>query len=306
MVRPLGLVLAVASITGCSGVWPWDTDRFFADAGSSADDRTFAGARTSSTGSFRVQGITSCPCDLTANLCDASCCCDRECNSKDRNDIFDCDNAAVTTRANVTMCSDAIADVNAPVTVRAEADAEGNEAFSSVLCVEFDNSASYGVFVDPVDPLSKSEFDTRFAAAVRSSFSEQLERSVSEISSTRSSSNFYRAGQPLNRGTGKSDEFSADSWAPLTTTLASGLTTACDEEARVPFLQSMTPARCVTYFSTTRPLEDLCTAGTTLDGSVYESMRVGTSGSDPSESGYETIGVNVAAVHYVPFGGTER
>jgi len=306
------LVLALASSLACRARadWPWLGSRYFSNEGSQSDDVEFAGTPTES--GFRTEGNTSCACDLTAAACDPNCCCDTSCSDTLRNELYDCNDAAVPrARADVRMCTDAVVDGSLPNTALTRAAWEAQDAdnpLDRVLCVVVDNSASYGDFVTPID---KIEEESDFADVLRlnSSFGEQV---MAEVEAEPADST-YEPGQPIRRGA-SSGSASVDKWAPLALPSAGGggglgaLSGACDEAAPIRFLHSEPVARCASYFAPAgeRSLASRCAAGTDLDASQYDGLRIGKNGEAPDTNGYETVTVSIARLERVTYGDVSR
>lgn len=303
--RPAALLtsLACAALTRPSlCAWPWETSRYFADAGDAEDDVAFAGLPEGS--GFKTTGLTSCECDLTANACDPFCCCDSACSDFERETLFECaDEASISARPGVVTCADAAAVISAnlPETSKAAWEADEGDPLSRVLCVAADNSASYGDFISPMAPLSSGELEAR--ALPNSSFAQLLR--TGPPSPSREA--HYEAGQPLNKGTGSGDGATADEYAPLALPGAPlGGSAGCAASAPLRFLQQLPPSSCVTAAPQGGSLADLCVAGGALDASAYDGLLIGSSGLRPGSSGYGTVRMGVGAVWSAPIGSESR
>lgn len=301
------LALAGAVLVGRTRAeWPWLGSRYFSDEGSE-DEVRFAGTPTDS--GFVTQGNTSCACDLTASACDPNCCCDSSCSDKLRNELWNCAEQAVPrARASVRMCTDAVVDGSLPDTVltRAAWEQSPENPLDHVLCVVVDNSASYGDFIAPLGTIEEdADFDE--ALRLNSSFGQYVEAGVE---ADPNDSN-YAPGQPLRRGA--SGSASVEQWGPLLLPSAGGgglgaLSGACDEAAPIRFLHNEPVSRCASYFTPTgaRSLLSRCAAGTELDGSQYDGLRIGATSDAPDTNGYESIGVSVKRVEKVVYGDVAR
>ncbi|KAJ1618287.1 hypothetical protein T492DRAFT_460644 [Pavlovales sp. CCMP2436] len=295
----LGAVLAVPS----AAEWPWQTTRYYADSGDKADDVSFAGLPLGT--GYKTDGLTSCSCDLTADVCDPYCCCDAACSSTERNSLFDCEaDANVTfTRAGVYTCADATAVVqaNLPDTAKAAWEVDAENPLNRVLCVVGDNSASYGNFIAPLEPLSDSEL-ADYSVAANSSFAGKLAGGTPNPYTN----SYYSPGQALNQGTSSGEGASASEYAPvlLPSVLAGGASGGCADFAPIRFLESFSPRSCVTYAAL--GLSTICSAGSTLDASLFSGLSLGASGLIPGSSDYEKVSVEVASLYFQELGSNER
>lgn len=297
------LAAAVCASLGqpSSCAWPWESSRYFSDVGDADDDVSFAGLPQGS--GFKTDGLTSCGCDLTANACDAFCCCDAACSSFERATLFDCaDEAAISARPGVSTCVDASAVVSAnlPDTSKAAWEADGDDPLARVLCVAADNSASYGNFITPMEPLSSSELEG--LSAPNSSFASALRAGGADTPRE----SYYVAGQPLNKGTGSGEGASADQYAPLLLPNARVGGGACVDSGPVRFLEAIAPSSCVTYAPAGSTLGALCVPGSTLDPAAYAGVRIGNSGLRPGSSSYSTVSLSITSITAIPLGTDQR
>jgi hypothetical protein len=300
----LGIALASLVPAYAEQQWPWVSDRYFEDAGDADDDVSFAGL-PDGTG-FRTEGLTSCDCDLTANACDQFCCCDDACSGFERSTLFNCPSSeAVSARPGVYTCADASAVVSAnlPDTSKAAWETDAEDPLARVLCVVADNSASYGAFIPPLEPLGESE-----VAAVSLLSNSSFGREQAGGTPALPTSSYYRAGQPLNRGSSGGDSARPSSYAPIAFPSApsgvGALSAACVDSGAVRFIETQPPAQCVSEFA--GGLEGACVEGSTLDGTVIAGASIGGSGLRPGAGGYERFTVSLAGLTYLQPGTGNR
>lgn len=203
-----------------------------------------------------------CSCDLTAGVCDDSCCCDPDCTATQKLGVFGCtSNATANPASTITMCSDQLFSSN--LGMYSSARDAGWSVTSSLggadgaLCIVKDNSPARGAFFrDPVaeNALTSGQVALSITQAVPVSYSTFLEPTAAALSAVSN----YALGAPI-LGDGCLSAASAagcNAISPvrLPARAADG---TCDDEQPVGFLHDV-PAFGCALRSAGSSLAELC------------------------------------------------
>lgn len=250
----------------------------YTDADADAPDTT--GAATIGDPATGTSAFANCNCDLTANQCDAGCCCDDDCVAELRvaGGAFNCPTTTSVSAARygTTLCSENNVLVTANLPAAATRDSWGLQELNGFLCLVRDNAPSLGAFYDYGDALTvatAAEFqdDVQLADAAYGTYDELLTPTSDAPPTT------YKAGEIIQADGCVSGAYCSRR-RPFEIPSADDAG-GCTSSQRVRYYGDNTTVSCLP--ATTTTLETACTSVYNVSTLLTDASRVMSTPSQP-------------------------